>query len=157
MSKTYRATTAKDRYLTFKLAKEQYGVEILSVKEIIGYQTPVQIPRSPEAVLGVINLRGVIVPIIDLRAKLGIETQKIDKYTAVIISTLHGVNLGFVVDGVDDVVNIPEIDSSMQFSSEIDTTFLKGIAKSEKQVVMILDLEKIFNPNETKNLEALAS
>lgn len=159
MSKAYQATAAKNRYLTFELAKEQYGVEILRVKEIIGYQQPTRIPRTPPFVLGVLNLRGAIIPIIDLRAKLEMSSHEIDDKTAIVIATMHEASIGFVVDQVQDVANISEeeIGESPQFGGEIDTSFLKGVAKSEKRVVMILDLEKIFDANETKNLEAMAS
>lgn len=158
MSKAYQATAAKNRYLTFELASEQYGVEILRVKEIIGYQQPTHIPRTPEFVLGVLNLRGVIIPVIDLRTKLDMSSHTIDDQSAIVIATLHEASIGFVVDRVQDVANISEEDigEAPQFGGEIDTTFLKGVAKSEKRVVMILDLEKIFDANEAKNLESIA-
>lgn len=159
MAKSYRASSAKNRYLTFELSNEQYGVEILRIKEIVGYQPPTHIPRTPKYVLGVLNLRGAIIPVIDLRAKLDIQTLTINEQSAVIITTLHDLSIGFVVDRVHDVANIAQedIEETLQFGSEIDATFLKGVAKNEKRVVMILDLEKIFNTNETKNLEALTS
>lgn len=159
MSQKMQATALKNRYLTFELEEEQYGVEILRVKEIIGYQPPTHIPRTPPYVLGVLNLRGSIIPVIDLRAKLEMQLRQPDEQTAIIIATMHGASIGFVVDRVQEVASITEneIGEPPQFGGQVDTTFLSGVAKSEKRVIMLLDLERIFDAAETKNLEAMAS
>ncbi|MGE4294628.1 MAG: chemotaxis protein CheW [Campylobacterales bacterium] len=159
MSQKSQAAALKNRYLTFVLEEEQYGVEILRVKEIIGYQPPTHIPRTPAYVLGVLNLRGSIIPVIDLRAKLEMARREPDEQTAIIISTLHETSIGFVVDRVQEVASIAEgeIGEPPQFGGQIDTTFLSGVAKSEKRVIMLLDLERIFDATEAKRLEAMGN
>ena len=159
MSQKNQAATLKNRYLTFELEAEQYGVEILRVKEIIGYQAPTHIPRTPGYVLGVLNLRGSIIPVIDLRTKLEMPRREPDEQTAIIIATLHETSIGFVVDRVQEVASIAEeeIGEPPQFGSQTDTTFLSGVAKSEKRVIMLLDLERIFDAAEAKKLESIGN
>ncbi len=157
MSKESEAATAKNRYLTFMLDQEHYGVEILRVKEIIGYQKPTHIPRTPSYVLGVLNLRGVIIPIIDLRTKLGMVSVEPDTYTAIIIAQIHNSSIGFVVDQVQEVAAFSDeaIGEPPEFGAEVNTAYISGIAKSEKQVAMLLDLERIFDSQEAQSLQQL--
>ncbi len=158
MSQNAQAAALKNRYLTFMLDQEYYGVEILRVKEIIGYQKPTHIPRTPVHVLGVLNLRGVIIPIIDLRTKLGMARIEPDTYTAIIIAQIHDSSIGFVVDQVQEVAAFSDeaIGAPPEFGSEVDTAYISGIAKSEKQVAMLLDLERIFDSQEAQSLQKLA-
>ena len=158
MTHKSQAAALKNRYLTFVLENEQYGVEILRVKEIIGYQTATHIPRTPAYVLGVLNLRGVIIPVIDLRTKLGMDKSEPSTYTAIIIAQIHGSSIGFVVDQVQEVAAFgeEEISDAPEFGSQTDTAYIAGVAKSEKRVVMLLNLECIFDSQEAQQLQKLS-
>ena len=159
MSQSAQQNTAlKNRYLTFELESEQYGVEILRVKEIIGYQKATHIPRTPTYVLGVLNLRGAIIPVIDLRSKLAMMTRLPDEQTAIIIAQLHQASIGFVVDRVNEVAAFKEeeIGQPPQLGTQVDTAFLSGVTQNEKRVVMLLDLEQIFDTHEANQLQNLS-
>jgi len=153
-----KVSSIKDRYLTFELEEEKYGVEILSVKEIIGMQKTIHIPKTPKFVKGVMNLRGVIIPVIDLRLKLGMEEIEPQMDTAIIIVTIRGINVGFVVDRVDEVASISseELTDTPKFGSKIDTDFIKNMANTKKEVAMILNLESIFDSDELSSMEKLS-
>ncbi len=154
-----KVSSIKDRYLTFELESEKYGVEILSVKEIIGMQKTIHIPKTPKFVKGVMNLRGVIIPVIDLRLKLGMDETEAKMDTAIIIVTIRGINIGFVVDRVDEVASISaeELSEPPKFGAKIDTGFIKHMANTKKEVAMIINLESIFDANELSNMENLAN
>lgn len=157
-SKERRVASIKDRYLTFELDDELYGVEILGVKEIIGYQKTVHVPRMPDYVKGVMNLRGQIIPVIDLRTKLQMETVEPTDENAIIILIINNVYIGFVVDRVKDVTAISkdEISESPSFGSKIDTNFIKHMANLKEGVVMILNIESIFETDEINALGDIA-
>ena len=149
-----KVSSIKDRYLTFELDHEKYGVEILSVKEIIGMQKTIHIPKTPEFVKGVMNLRGVIIPVIDLRLKLGMVETERQMDTAIIIVTIRGINVGFIVDRVDEVASISseELTEPPKFGSKVDTDFIKSMANTKKEVAMILNLESIFDADELSSM-----
>jgi len=155
---SHKATAIKDRYLTFDLDGEKYGIEILSVKEIIGLQKTIHVPRTPEYVKGVMNLRGVIIPVIDLRKKLHMEEVEAQMDTAIIIVMIHGVNVGFVVDRVDEVKSISEdeLSESPTFGSKISANFIKKMARTKSNVIMLLDLSAIFDAEELSGIENLS-
>lgn len=154
----HKVASIKDRYLTFFLENEKYGVEILSVKEIIGLQKTIHVPRTPHYVKGVMNLRGQIIPVIDLRAKLDMEEIPAAMDTAIVIVQIGKLNIGFVVDRVDEVASIAESDLSEppKFGSRVDTEFIKNMANTKGSVIMILDLEKIFGAEELESFSAMA-
>lgn len=120
----------KDRYLTFDLEAEKYGVEILMVKEIIGMQETIKVPRTPDYVKGIMNLRGKVIPIIDLRVKLNMPETEPQMDTAVIIVFIRDVNVGFVVDRVDEVASIANdaLESAPTFGTKINADFIKYMA-----------------------------
>ena len=140
----------KNRYLSFFVKDEQYGIEISHIKEIIAMMKITHVPRTPDFVEGVINLRGSIIPIVDIRGKFGIEKKEHDMNTAIIINEVADVNIGFVVDRVEDVLTIDDKDLSEppKFGSHIDTSFILSVAEIGSDVLMILDLEKIFEEDE---------
>ena len=109
-----------------------------------------KVPRTPAFVEGVINLRGSIIPIVDIRSKFGIEKKEHDMNTAIIINEVTGVNIGFIVDRVEDVLTLDDRDLSEppKFGSHIDTSFIQSVAEVEKSVILILDMEKIFEDDE---------
>lgn len=139
------------QYLTFMLAGEEYGVEILRVQEIRGWEPPTDIPNTPDYVLGVINLRGTVVPIIDLRKRFDLENVEFGKTTVVVVVKVqHGKGertMGLVVDAVSDVYDIlPEqIRPSPDFGGVVSTEFVKGLAKINKNMIILLDLDLLIN------------
>ncbi|MCE1226825.1 MAG: chemotaxis protein CheW [Geobacteraceae bacterium] len=143
------STMAEDgarEYLTFTLGKEEYGMDILKVQEIRGYDAVTSIANAPQFLKGVINLRGVIVPIIDMRIKFNLGTVTYDEFTVVIIINVLGRVIGMVVDGVSDVVSLlPEqIKPPPEFGTGIDTQYITGIGTSNGQMLILTDIEKLM-------------
>lgn len=138
------------KYITFTLAGEDYGLYILSVKEIIGMMSITRVPRTPDFVRGVINLRGKVHPVIDLRKRFGLNEREDDARTPIIIVEISHKSsshfLGIVVDSVSEVVTLDEtmIEDTPTFGFDLDTDFILGIAKINKKVVTLLDIDKIL-------------
>ena len=139
-----------NRFLTFFIEDEQYGLDISRIKEIITLMPITHIPKTPDFVKGVINLRGSIIPVIDVRLKFGIAAVEPTVDTAIIIYEIDNVSIGFIVDYVEDVVtiNTDVISDAPDFGASIDTTFIAGVAEIKEGVIMILDLKNIFDHNE---------
>ena len=140
----------RNRYLSFFVEEEQYGIEISHINEIIAMMKVTHVPRTPDFVEGVINLRGSIIPIVDIRGKFGLEKKEHDMNTAIIINEVGGVNIGFVVDRVEDVLTLDDRDLAEppKFGSHIDTSFIQSVSEVDKSVILILDMEKIFEDDE---------
>jgi purine-binding chemotaxis protein CheW len=136
----------KRELLTFTLGEESYGLDILKVQEIRGYETPTRIANTPDFIKGVINLRGHIVPIVDLRVKLSLGEAKFDASTVAIILNVLGRTVGVVVDAVSDVIALaPEaIKPAPEFGSVLDTQYILGLATVESQLLIIIDIEKLM-------------
>lgn len=147
----------QNRFLTFKLNSEKYGIEILTVKEIIGYQKAIPVHRTPDYVKGVLNLRGQIIPVIDMAIKFGIEEKEPSAYTAIIITTIHGTNIGFIVDEVNEVASVSEeqLSAPPEFGSTIDVSYIAKMAQIDKDVIMILNLDNIVDIQEATNMKSL--
>jgi len=144
------AREATREVLVFVLGKEEYGVDILKVQEIRGYEKVTPIPAAPAYLKGVINLRGIIVPVIDLRIKFGLADPKYDSFTVVIILRLASRVIGMVVDGVSDVVALAASDlkAAPQLGSLVDSSFLAGLATQGERMVLLLDIEKFLSSAE---------
>ena len=142
------------KYLTFALAGEEYGLEILKVREIIGLMDITPVPRAPEHIRGVINLRGKIIPVIDLRKKFGMPSTEDTDETCIIVvdvtSEGHSVDMGILVDSVSEVRDIvdQDIDPPPSFGSEVDTNFILGMAKADGAVKILLAIEKALSRRE---------
>ena len=123
------ANPTLNEFLTFRLGNEEYGIDILKVQEIRGYDAITQIANSPEFIKGVVNLRGIIVPIIDMRIKFKLGTAEYDQFTVVIILNVSGRIIGIVVDGVSDVMNLDteQMRATPEFGTAIDTEYIKGL------------------------------
>jgi len=136
-----------NKFLTFSLGNEQYGLEILRVKEIIGLLDITNVPRMPDFVRGVINLRGKIIPVVDLRVKFGMPKAQDTQETCIIVADLGSTLTGVVVDRVSEVLDIPksEIEEPPSFGTEVDTRFILGIGKPKGKVVILLDITKVLN------------
>lgn len=143
-----------EKLLTFSLGSEGYGVSILKVKEIIGMMEITAVPRTPEYIKGVINLRGKIIPVMDLRIKFGMEEQEYNERTCIIVVEieLKGVQrlIGVVVDMVSEVVNIvgEDIEPPPEYGSKVEHNFIIGIGKIKDRVVIILDINQVFQCDE---------
>src|SRR5437764_1359726 len=143
-----RVEIAKSEFLTFRLGEESYGIEILKVQEIRGYEVPTSIANAPEFIKGVINLRGVIVPILDLRVKFRLPESRYDEFTVVIILNVASRVVGVVVDSVSDVLSLdPEaIRPTPEFASAtFDTKYITGLANVDEGMLIMLDIEKLLS------------
>lgn len=142
------------KYLTFQLFNEEYGIEILKVREIIGVQEITTVPRAPEYVKGVINLRGRIIPVSDLRLKFDLPEREYDKETCIIVVSIDEVLVGIIVDTVSEVVDIStdEIEEAPSFGSDADSDVILGMGKIKDRVVILLSVENILSGDEIKAL-----
>ncbi len=147
----------KERYLTFFLGEEQYGISIDRIKEIMAMMKVTQVPKTPKYMRGVINLRGSIIPVVDTRLRFGMEPQEETMHTAIIIVEVEKVNIGFIVDRVEEVASIDtaRLSEPPKFGSHIDTDFICAMAQIEENVVMILDVLKLFEADELVSLEQI--
>ena len=138
------------KYLTFVLDKEEYGLEILKVREIIGMMDITTVPQTPDFVKGVINLRGKVIPVVDLRLKFGMQEVEATQETCVIVVEVGGVQMGIVVDTVSEVLDIEEkqIEDPPRFGTQVDTAFIRGMGKIENRVKILLDIEKVLSSEE---------
>jgi purine-binding chemotaxis protein CheW len=135
------------QYLTFSLGQEEYGVEILKVQEIKGYSTITPIPNTPVHVKGVMNLRGTIIPVVDLRSKLGMPTAEYSPFTVIVVVKVGSKTMGLVVDAVSDVLNIPsrDLQPTPDFGAQVDAAFISGMAKAGEKLVVLLDLDRVLS------------
>ena len=141
------ATMAADQqqYLTFKLGQEEYGIEILRVQEIKGYSAITPIPNMPPHIKGVMNLRGTVVPVVDLRVKFGMARAEYDRFTVVIVVTVGTRVVGLVVDAVSDVLTVAAADRvpTPEMGYGVDTTFLTGMVKSTERLTALLAIDRV--------------
>jgi purine-binding chemotaxis protein CheW len=149
------ATTSQ--FLTFLLGAEQYGVEILKVQEIRGYSTVTPIPNTPTHIKGVINLRGTVVPVVDLRAKFLMDATEYNKFTVIIVVTVGEKVIGLVVDAVSDVLDIPagEMRVAPDFGVRVDTKFISGMATISERMTVLLDIDRLLSDDEVVASESL--
>jgi len=142
------------KYLTFDLADEEYGVEILRVREIIGMMEITPVPKTPDFVLGVINLRGKVIPVVDLRLKFGLPYKEPDDRTCVIVVEVANegttLQMGIVVDRVNEVADVKaaDVEPTPSFGVSLDTAFILGMAKVGDKVKILLDIDKVLTASE---------
>ncbi len=143
--------TDGSQFLTFNLGEELYGVNILQVQEIKGYTAVTRIPNMPAHIKGVLNLRGTIVPIIELRTKFGMPTIDYTTFTVIIVVVVRDKVMGLVVDAVSDVLNIGKQDMQPppQFGAKVDVKFLSGIGKSGDKLVALLDMNCLLSDSDS--------
>ncbi len=150
------------KYLTFMLVNEEYGIGILKIKEIIGMMPITTVPQTPEFVKGVINLRGKVIPVIDLRLRFGMEPIDYTERTCIIVVEIQGqtgtVLIGSVVDTVSEVLTIKgeDIEDTPTFGTKLDTDYILGMAKVEGGVKILLDIDQVLNTEEIAVLEKAA-
>lgn len=133
-------------FLTFTLGDEEYGVDILKVQEIRGYDTVTALPDAPEFIKGVINLRGTIVPVLDLRLKFNLSKAEYNDFTVMIILNIAERVVGIVVDGVSDVIDLPEeaIRPAPEIGASVDCQYITGIGTIDKRMLILLDIERLI-------------
>lgn len=156
------AVKREGKYLTFSLAKEEYGIVILKIKEIIGMMPITTVPRTPPFIKGVVNLRGKVIPVVDLRLKFGMEEVPYTERTCIIVVEIAGprstVPMGVVVDSVSDVLHIDtsDIEETPDFGAQLDTKYILGMAKINGGVKILLDIDKVIGPEEVPLLDKVA-
>lgn len=149
------------KYLTFHLANEEFGVRVVKVREIMGMQEITAVPQTPAHVKGVLNLRGKVVPVIDLRLKFGLEAAEYTQRTCIIVTQLQGaagpILMGVVVDGVSEVLNLvgTEIEDVPDFGDDGGGQYLLGMAKVKGKVKILLDIDKVLSTQEMTSLDAI--
>jgi purine-binding chemotaxis protein CheW len=138
------------QYLTFLLGREEYGVEILKVQEIRGYSPITPIPNTPPHIKGVMNLRGTIIPVVDLRRKLAMPATEYSPFTVIIVVTVGTRMTGLIVDGVSDVLNIAptDIQPTPDFGGQVDARFIDGMARAGDKLVVLLDIDRVLAGDE---------
>ena len=150
------------KYLTFNLAEEEYGIGILKVREIIGVMAITTVPRTPDYMKGVINLRGKVIPVVDLRLKFGLEAKGYTERTCIIVVEITGNNqkilIGTLVDSVSEVLNIKasEIEDTPNFGGHLDTAYILGMAKTGGRVKVLLDIDRVLNSEGIGRMENAA-
>jgi purine-binding chemotaxis protein CheW len=138
------------QFLTFRLQDEEYGIEILRVQEIKGFTRVTPIPNTPPHIKGVLNLRGTVVPVVDLRARFAMREQEYTKFTVIIVVTVGRKVAGLIVDAVSDVLNVAanDVEAPPELGDGIDTSFMTGMAKSTDRLVMLLNLDRLLGQDE---------
>lgn len=151
------------KYLTFILAKEEYGISILKIREIIGMMPITSVPQTPEFVKGVINLRGKVIPVIDLRVKFKMAATAYSDRTCIIVVEIQGaaghIHMGCVVDAVSEVLNIRsrDIEDTPNFGASLNASYILGMAKMEGDVKILLDINRVLNADEVSSLDQTAN
>jgi len=149
--------SAENQFLTFRVMNEEYGVDVLRVQEIIRYIKPTEIPNTPEVMKGVINFRGEVIPVIDLRRKFGLDFGEYNEFTVIIVLEVKDKIIGIIVDQVSDIISFSteDIQDNLEFGSDIDTKFIKGMAKVEDRLIMLLELERLISFENFKRINNL--
>lgn len=154
------ASQGNSEFLTFRLGAEEYGIDILRVQEIRSFEEPTRIANAPAFIKGVVNLRGVIVPVVDLRIKLGCEKVEYNDFTVVIVLNVKGRVVGAVVDSVSDVLELPRdaIRPAPEMSSaSVDTAFITGIASVGERMLILMDIEALMSSPDMGLIDSAAA
>jgi purine-binding chemotaxis protein CheW len=142
------------QYVRLLLAEDKYGIDIMDIEEILRMVDITTVPKAPSFVEGIINLRGRVIPIVDLRKKMGLMASDFTNATRIIVVNLSGRKIGFIVDNVEDVLRVSSdvVDKAPSASTGADTKYIQGVAKTEQGMVIILDVHKVFSTGESSAL-----
>ena len=153
-----KTKVTEGKFLTFVLNDEVYGIEILKVREIIGLMDVTSVPQTPDYMKGVINLRGKVIPVIDLRLKFSMPEEEHTQETCTIVVEVDNTSIGIIVDKVSEVMEIKgdEIEAAPQFGQGIDTNFIMGLGKTKETIVILLDIAKVLSAEELAMVEEIA-
>jgi purine-binding chemotaxis protein CheW len=156
---SHHTPSEPQEYLTFSLGEEEYGMDILRVQEIRGYDAVTKIANAPDFIKGVINLRGVIVPILDMRIKFNLPKITYDQFTVVIVLNIGKRVIGMVVDGVSDVLTLaPEqVRAAPEFSSTLDTQYLTGLGSVDERMIILVDIDQLLMSPEMALMDKIAA
>jgi purine-binding chemotaxis protein CheW len=154
-----KVSTPANEFLTFTLGHEEYGMDIIKVQEIRGYDTVTHIANTPEFIKGVVNLRGIIVPIVDMRIKFNLDHADYNEMTVVIILNVANRVVGMVVDGVSDVItlNADQIKPAPEFGGAIDTQYVMGIGAVDDRMLILVDIERLMSSQDMELVEVAAA
>ncbi len=146
------------QFVSFRLGKEEYGIPILRVQEIIRFEALTRVPQSADHVEGVLNLRGQIIPVMDLRRRFGLPSLERNFSTRIIVVEIDQAKFGILVDCVNEVRSIgsDEIDPAPPLGTQIDAEYIEGMAKLDQGLVILLDIDNVFRAEEEKKLESVA-
>ncbi len=144
-----------DQFLTFTIQDEEYGIEILRVQEIKGFSRIRPIPNAPHYIKGVINLRGTVVPVLDLRARFGMPETEYNQFSVIIVVSVGSKVVGLVVDAVSDVLNIAkeQVEETPELAGDVDTSFFHGMGKVGEKLVLLLNIDKLVAGDKLDTLE----
>lgn len=153
-----KSTEELIQLVSFRTGEEEFGVDILKVQEIIKMLTITKVPNSPEFVEGVINLRGKVIPVIDLRKRLALQPKEHNNKTRIVVVDLDGSTFGFIVDEVNEVLRISEqtLEDPPELVSRVNSDFITSVAKLEDRIIILLDLNQLLQKAEKKELAELA-
>jgi purine-binding chemotaxis protein CheW len=153
------ATEIGHEFLTFTLGKEEYGIDILKVQEIRGYDAVTAIANTPEFIKGVINLRGIIVPIVDMRIKFDLGNVTYDQFTVVIILNIAQRVVGMVVDGVSDVITLSDdqIKPAPEFGAALETQYILGLGTVDERMIILVDIERLMSGRDMELMDEVAA
>ena len=148
---------AENQYVVFNLDKEEFGIDIMNVKEIIPYQESIQVPNTPNFIEGIINYRGNVIPIINLKRRFKLGVQEVTKDTRIIVITLENKEIGFVVDEASQTLRLDEnqIDPAPDIISGVDKKYIIGVGKVDDRLLILMDLEKVLTDEEKDEIETL--
>jgi purine-binding chemotaxis protein CheW len=151
--------SADNQYVSFNLDEEEYGIDVLLVQEIIRYQKPTKVPNANRIIQGVLNFRGKVIPLIDMRAKFGLPVREYDIFTVIIILEIKGKTLGLIVDRVYDIVSIPQEHIQLadeDFMNDLKARFLKGMGKVADRLILLLDPDEVLSFEEFKEVQQIS-
>ena len=160
LNQQFANLSTENQYVTFQIGSEEYGIDIMLVQEIIRYNTPTRIFNANPVIKGVINFRGKIIPVIDMHRKFNLPEQQRDEFTVIIVIEVGKKTMGMVVDRVSDIMsfNVEDIQAvDSEFAADIKTEHLKGIAKMEERVVLLLDPEQVLTFDDLKQVQEAAA
>jgi len=163
MAAATKETVEQQQYLTFLLADEEYAISILRVKEIIGYDTVTSVPKTPTWIRGVINLRGNVVPVVDLAVRFGLAERPVTKTTCIIIvewqRETQNMMMGVIADAVSQVMDIAagDIQAAPSFGTRVNVDYLQGMAQLGKKFALLLDIDRVLYEEDTTNLREASS
>jgi purine-binding chemotaxis protein CheW len=155
---TVKSDLRSGKYLTFHLGKEEFAIQVLKVREIMGIQDITAVPQTPPFVKGVLNLRGKVIPVVDLRLKFGLPEAEYTQRTCIIVVQVRGESdqmlTGIIVDGVSEVLNLApgDIEDTPDFGDGVDTPYLLGMAKAKGRVSILLDIDQVLTAQEMQHL-----
>ncbi len=158
MNTTENIRREEEQLVVFNLSGETYGVDISTVREIIRIQTITEVPRTPDFVEGVINLRGKVIPVIDLHKRFDLPSVEETSHTRIMVVEVENITVGMIVDSVSEVLRIPKdsIDPPPPVISGVDSAYLRGVGKLEERLIILLDLNQVLHEKEKKTLENAA-